>query len=183
MRSIIAPLSSTTGAALEDFCWRVTVAVGVVPAPEIPASVADLLVPLLEAPNLLSPAQRALPATGRGRHEVFVCPEGHYSVIVMVWPPGFVSSIHDHRTWCAYGVYEGVIEETRYEPAELRPDCTRAVPIGLFERYPGNVDFLPLAGADIHSVRNPTDRIAISIHIYGGDAAEMGPNVDRLYTV
>jgi len=36
---------------------------------------------------------------------------------------------------------------------------------------------------NIHRIHNPTDEIAISIHVYGGNCETRGPNLDRIYTV
>ena len=40
---------------------------------------------------------------------------------------------------------------------------------------------LPVGGGDIHCMHNPTDRAAVSVHVYGGNSAKLGPNVVKVY--
>ena len=103
--------------------------------------------------------------------------------ITMVWPAGVTTPIHDHRDWCAIGVYEGLIEEAYYSPADASPDCATAVPSRTVRHGPGAIAHLPVDAPNIHSIHNPTDKVAISIHVYGGNCETLGPNLDRIYTV
>lgn len=137
---------------------------------------AGALAPLLRRTGLLSEAERALPERGYGRHDVYYCPKGLFTAVAAVWPAGIVSPVHDHLTWCAFGVVEGEIEEVRY-----RPGNAGAVATGRFRYAAGAATSLPEDGPDIHGIRNPTGRPAVSLHIYGGDARITGPNVGRIY--
>ena len=166
-------------AALGAFCQRVGDVIATAPEAEIAARVATLLAPLLAVPDLLAPEQRAVPAQGYGRHEVFICPNGAFSILAAVWPAGIVSPIHDHMTWCALGVYDGVIRETRYVPAGA---AAAARPVAVGELMAGDVAHLPRDAPDIHSMHNPAQETAISIHVYAGDANKLGPNVKKIYT-
>jgi predicted metal-dependent enzyme (double-stranded beta helix superfamily) len=38
-------------------------------------------------------------------------PYGTFSIVVLVWCPGQVTPIHDHVTWCVFGVIQGVEHE------------------------------------------------------------------------
>ncbi len=42
------------------------------------------------------------------------------------------------------------------------------------------VGHLPVTG-NIHRMRNPTRRTAITIHVYGGDARRISANVEHIY--
>jgi predicted metal-dependent enzyme (double-stranded beta helix superfamily) len=170
-------------APLEDFCRSVGSVVSSTALSDIPRQVAGLLPDLLALPDILSDAQRQAPPDGYGRNCVFICPQDMFSVLAMIWPAGVSTPIHDHRDWCSLGVYQGVIEETYYHPLDDTPDCTRAVPQKMVRHQPGSVAHVPVVGPNIHKIHNPTDEVAISIHVYGGNCETLGPNLDKIYTV
>lgn len=170
-------------AVLEQFCHAVGAVIESTSLQAVPAKVADLLPGLLALPDLLTDAQRQAPADSYGRNRVFICPQDKFSVLAMVWPAGVSTPIHDHRDWCSLGVYEGVIEETYYHPLNEAQDCTIAVPHKVVRHEPGAIGHLPVFAPNIHKIHNPTDEVAISIHVYGGNCEALGPNLDKIYTV
>jgi predicted metal-dependent enzyme (double-stranded beta helix superfamily) len=172
-----------TSFCLADFCDRIGMIVARHPRPELPARVAELLPELLASDDLLAPAQRAVPPHGYGRHALFVCPSRSFSLVAAVWPPGITTPIHDHRAWCAFGVYDGVVRETRFAPTEERAGVCYAAPVETVACAAGCVRHLPADGPDIHAMHNPGDRVAVSIHVYGEDAARLGPNVETVYSL
>ncbi len=165
----------TCRAGLGAFCRRVGGIIDEAPEAEIPTRIAALLPPLLATPELLTAEQRAVPPHGYARHDLFICPSEAFSVLAVVWPAGIVSPIHDHKTWCAFGVYEGVIRETRFARSA-------AAVVSATDLLAGDVAHLPVDEPDIHCMHNPSDEPAISIHVYGGDAGQLGPNVKNIYT-
>ncbi len=169
--------------ALDRFCHDIGRALETNALCDVPRRVAGLFPDLLLLPDLLTPAQRCAPVDTYGRNRVFICPRDKFSVLAMVWPAGVSTPIHDHRDWCSLGVYEGIIEETYYTPASAAPDCAAAVPNRTVRHRPGAIAHLPVDTPNIHSIRNPTDKVAISIHVYGGNCETLGPNVGRIYTV
>lgn len=166
---------------LDAFCNTVGRLVAENPVEAVPGLVAGILPRLLANRELLTAAQKTPPASGYGRHDVFLCPNDNFSIVAAVWPAGIVSPVHDHMTWCSFGVFEGAIEETRYRAASDDPDCRDAVPVGAVTWTVGDVAHLPVGGGDIHCMRNPGDRAAVSIHVYGGNSAKLGPNVVNVY--
>lgn len=166
---------------LNQFCKTVGRLVADNPVEDVPALIADYLPGVLGDRGLLSAEQKAVPSEGYGRYDVFLCPNDDFSIIAAVWPAGIVSPIHDHMTWCTFGVFEGVIQETRYRAASEDPSCTDAIPVETIEHLPGDVAHLPVGGGDIHCMHNPTDKAAISVHVYGGNSAKLGPNVVKVY--
>ncbi len=94
----------------------------------------------------------------------------------MVWRPGQATPIHDHVTWCAFGVLQGAEREERYllgEHGDLEPS-------GVTTNIAGDVTGLAPPG-DIHRVRNAAAQTAISLHIYGTDVSRLGSSVRRTY--
>lgn len=172
---------------LEAFCRAIGEITANLPEEEIPGRIAALLPGILRQPDLLTPEQCEEPETGYDRHTIFICPGDRFSVMAVVWPAGVCSPIHDHATWCAFGVYDGVVEETCYEAlgeSHLDSDgkpLARLVSTRLHR--PGAVDHMPAAATHIHRMHNPGSQAAISIHVYGGNCEKQGPNVDKVYRV
>tara|TARA_R110002072_G_scaffold60051_75_gene152823 strand:+ start:1853 stop:2383 length:531 start_codon:yes stop_codon:yes gene_type:complete len=166
---------------LSQFCKKVGRLVAENPVEDVPGLIASYLPEILMDRNLLSAEHKACPSEGYGRHDVFLCPKDDFSIIAAVWPAGIVSPIHDHKTWCTFGVFEGVIQETRYRAVSDDPSCKDAVPVETIEHLPGAVAHLPVGGGDIHCMHNPTDKAAVSVHVYGGNSVKLGPNVVKVY--
>lgn len=104
---------------------------------------------------------------------------GNFSVVALVWLPGQSTPIHDHVSWCVTGVYEGEEHEQRYE---LRGSGERShlVPTAQTTSGPGEVCALTPPG-DNHLVRNSSESVTISLHIYGADISALGTSVRRTY--
>ena len=90
----------------------------------------------------------------------------------LVWRPGQITRIHDHVTWCTFGVIQGVEHEELFD-ADLNL-------IGHSENHVGDVSGFAPPG-DIHRVHNTGDETAISIHVYGTDVTRVGSSARRYY--
>jgi predicted metal-dependent enzyme (double-stranded beta helix superfamily) len=134
--------------------------------------VADELRTHLPTPDVLTAEQRlGDPERYRG-HTLYVEPDGTFSIIGLVWRPGQITRIHDHVTWCAFGVIQGVEHEDLYD-ADLNL-------VGQSDNHVGEVSGFAPPG-DIHRVHNTGDTTAISIHVYGTDVTAIGSSVRRYY--
>src|SRR3954454_506822 len=134
--------------------------------------VADQLREHLPGPEVLTPEQRLGSPDGYRSHTLHVAPDGAFSIIALAWRPGQLTRIHDHTTWCVFGVIQGVEHEELFD-ADLNP-------IGSSDNHAGDVSGFAPPG-DIHRVHNTADTTAISIHIYGTDATRTGSSVRRYY--
>jgi predicted metal-dependent enzyme (double-stranded beta helix superfamily) len=134
--------------------------------------VAEALRRRLPAPDVLTPEQRLGSPDGYRSHTLHVEPDGSFSIIALVWRPGQVTRIHDHMTWCAFGVIQGVEHEDLFD-ADLNV-------IGRSDNHVGDVSGFAPPG-DIHRVHNTADTTAISIHVYGTDVTRIGSSVRRYY--
>ena len=134
--------------------------------------VADQLRAHLPGPAILTPAQRLGSPDHAESHTLHVEPDGSFSITVVVWRPGQVTRIHDHTTWCVFGVIQGIEHEDVFD-ADLNL-------IGHNDATVGDVNGFAPPG-DIHRVHNIGDRVAISIHIYGTDITRIGSSVRRYY--
>jgi predicted metal-dependent enzyme (double-stranded beta helix superfamily) len=131
----------------------------------------------LPAADVLTAAERTGDAAGYCCHVLHTEPDGSFSVTAMVWRPGQVTPIHDHVTWCVFGVVQGIEYEELYA---LDPDGTRLTQVGRNQNMPGEVSGFAPPG-DIHRVRNVGDDVAISLHVYGADITRLGSSVRRTH--
>ena len=134
--------------------------------------VADQLRQHLPRPDILTPAQRKGDPHRYRAHVLHVEPDGSFSVLALVWRPGQTTRIHDHISWCVFGVIQGVEHEELFDQQLRR--------LGVTDNYPGDVSGFAPPG-DIHRVRNISEITAISIHIYGADLSRVGSSVRRYY--
>ena len=126
----------------------------------------------LPTPDVLTAEQRAGSPDGYRSSTLHVEPDGAFSIVALVWHPGQLTRIHDHLTWCVFGVIQGVEHEELYD-ADLNP-------VGRSDNHVGDVSGFAPPG-DIHRVHNTGDSTAISIHIYGTDVTRTGSSVRRYY--
>jgi 3-mercaptopropionate dioxygenase len=140
--------------------------------PDTAELVADQLRRHLPGPDVLTAEQRRGSPDGYRSHTLHVEPDGSFSIIALVWRPGQVTRIHDHVTWCVFGVIQGVEHEELFD-ADLRL-------VGRSDNHVGEVSGFAPPG-DIHRVHNTSDGTAISIHIYGTDVTRIGSSVRRYY--
>jgi 3-mercaptopropionate dioxygenase len=134
--------------------------------------VAEQLRRHLPSPNVLSAEQRLGSPDGYRSHTLHVEPGGSFSITALVWRPGQVTRIHDHLTWCVFGVIQGVEHEELFD-SDLNL-------IGRSDNHVGDVSGFAPPG-DIHRVHNTGSTTAISIHVYGTDVTRMGSSVRRYY--
>ena len=136
------------------------------------ALVAEALREHLPGPGVLTPEQREGDPDRYVSHTLHTEPDGTFSVIALVWRPGQATRIHDHLTWCVFGVVQGVEHEELFGADGRR--------LGESDNFTGDVSGFAPPG-DIHRVRNVGDTTAISIHIYGTDIDRAGSSVRRYY--
>ncbi|MFI6595060.1 cysteine dioxygenase [Nonomuraea sp. NPDC050536] len=126
----------------------------------------------LPFPDMLTTEQRA-----QGSHLLHVEPDGTFSMVAIVWRPGQETRIHDHVTWCVFGVLQGVEHEDLFTLAE---DGSSLVEAGVNANLTREVSGFAPPG-DIHRLRNTSEETTISLHIYGTDLSRIGSSVRRYY--
>lgn len=93
-----------------------------------------------------------------------------YSLQIFVWPPSAETKIHDHSSWGVYCCAVGSVLEERYERLDdgSRLDHAHLKELWqlLWSREDGVSSVLPHDGG-IHRIGNPSDSVAISVHLYG----------------
>jgi 3-mercaptopropionate dioxygenase len=131
----------------------------------------------LPGADILTAAERDGEADGYQCHVLHVEPDGSFSVTAMVWRPGQVTPIHDHVTWCVFGVIQGIEYEELYA---LSGDGSHLDEVGRSQNNSGEVSGFAPPG-DIHRVRNIGADVAVSLHVYGADITRLGSSVRRIY--
>ncbi len=99
-----------------------------------------------------------------------------FSLQVFVWPPNTETKIHDHSSWGVFCCAVGSVLEERYERLDdgSRPDQARLRKVWqlVWSRDDGASSILPHDGG-IHRVGNPSEGLAISVHLYGPRVGEV----------
>jgi 3-mercaptopropionate dioxygenase len=131
----------------------------------------------LPSPAVLTAEQRLGDPSGHRSHVLHSEPDGSFSIVALVWRPGQTTPIHDHVTWCVFGVIQGVEHEELFTLDEAA-ECL--VEAGSSTNRLGEVSGFAPPG-DIHRVRNAGGETAISIHVYGTDVSRIGSSVRRYY--
>ncbi|TDD17159.1 cysteine dioxygenase family protein [Nonomuraea diastatica] len=146
------------------------------PAPRDTAhTVADLLRDRLPGLDILTPEERAGSPDGYVSHVLHARED--FSVVAVVWRPGQFTGIHDHVAWCTFGILSGIENETLY-----RDMGDHLVEIGRAANRPGEVSGFAPPG-DIHMVRNTSEEVGVSLHVYGADVSRLGSSVRRVYSL
>ncbi|GAA3966259.1 cysteine dioxygenase family protein [Actinomadura viridis] len=144
---------------------------------ETASYVGDALREHLPSPGLL-PADLLSGERGTYRsHRLHVEPDGSFSMAAIAWQPGALTRIHDHVTWCVFGVLTGVEYEDLFTLSE---DGTALIEAGHNPNTAGEVSAFAPPG-DIHRVRNIGEETAVSLHIYGTDLNRVGSSARRFY--
>lgn len=145
------------------------------------AAPSDRIIAALELaaaqPGLLTADQRLPQAGCYARHAIHGDPAGRFTIVAIVWGPGQFSPIHAHHAWCAYGVCEGVLEETLYA---WDHESGRAQPARTAVRSPGYGCYADAGLDQIHRLGNAGMEPAISIHVYGVERERVGTHVNRV---
>ena len=126
----------------------------------------------LPGPDVLTAEQRLGSPDEYVGHNLYVEPDGSFSIVALVWRPGQITRIHDHMTWCVFGVIQGVEYEELFD-ADLNL-------VGRTSNQVGDVSGFAPPG-DIHRVHNTGETTAISVHIYGTDISRVGSSARRYY--
>jgi predicted metal-dependent enzyme (double-stranded beta helix superfamily) len=145
--------------------------------PETARLVARELERHLPSPDVLTEEQRTGTAEGYRSHVLHTEPDGGFSILALVWRPGQTTPIHDHLTWCVFGVIQGIEYEELFVLDEANEYLVES---GSSVNRTGDVSGFAPPG-DIHRVRNAGDSTAISIHVYGTDVSRVGSSVRRYY--
>ncbi len=131
-------------------------------------SVARELKKLVARPDAIDDALIRTDPTRYTRTLLYRDPQKRYVVLLLAWSPHQASPVHDHECWGAVGIARGKLAETRYDRA---PEGHLVAQETAIERR-GDVTTVNPPETDLHRMRNPTDEVTVTIHVYGRDMTE-----------
>lgn len=114
------------------------------------------------------------------RHMLHADPGGMFTVVALRWDPSQGSPIHAHYTWCAYKVLSGAMTESHFEWDRT---ANHAYLFNRVVREAGQSVSAHGGMECIHRLSNDTEHTAVSIHVYGIDAARISTHVNRMVDV
>lgn len=96
-------------------------------------------------------------------------PGGEFSVSAYVWEPDSTDVVHDHGSWGVVGGVLNRFEERKYRRLDdgSREDHAELAETEHLTIEPGETTFVLPLDEGIHRMENPTEDLAISIHVYG----------------
>jgi predicted metal-dependent enzyme (double-stranded beta helix superfamily) len=114
------------------------------------------------------------PVQGFGVHALHEEADHTLWVVALSWLPGRGAPPHDHRTWAVVAGVEGMETNTYWRRLDdgRRPGHAELARIG--EEVVGPGDVIALLPDAIHSVTNKTDRVTLSLHVYGRNLNRVG---------
>jgi predicted metal-dependent enzyme (double-stranded beta helix superfamily) len=110
---------------------------------------------------------QANPEQGFGAHLLHEEPDHSLAVFVASWLPRRGAPPHDHGVWAIVVGVDGSERNVFYERTDdrSRPGYAELRRIGEQVLGPGEV--LAMPSGTIHSVSNDSDRVTLSLHVYG----------------
>lgn len=140
------------------------------------AAAAAAMAPFLARPDLLERHPCPCSTERYMRHALHCDPQGRYCLVAIVWRPGQESPIHAHKTWCAFGVYQGAVVESFFAvPDAENPELTDAV-----LRRARTTSHGEASPHMAHRVANTGEKTAVTLHVYGVAFDDYGDGVSRI---
>jgi predicted metal-dependent enzyme (double-stranded beta helix superfamily) len=135
-------------------------------------AVAPLMERLLESDrSFLKPAHFRSDPERYARNAIYIAPDGHLSLFVLVWLPGQWTPVHDHGSWGVVGVLQGMLEERSFmaiDGAITSDDGIRLKRGGVILLKERSISSFVPNPDHIHMTGVPVDRpMAVTLHLYG----------------
>ena len=104
---------------------------------------------------------------GFGAHLLHEEPDHSLAVFAASWLPGRGAPPHDHGVWAIVVGVEGLERNVFFERTDDRSRPGHAELRRIGEQVLGPGDVLAMPAGTIHSVSNDTERVSLSLHVYG----------------
>ena len=138
---------------------------------DLPATVErirSILADGIRGGDITLPDAFRVPAADHYARRLFIR-EACYTAVVMTWGPSQSTALHDHAgLWCVEGVVEGEMDVIRHDLTENAGGLFRFEEQAPIRAARGSAGSL-IPPVEYHVLSNPTDRVAITLHIYGGE--------------
>lgn len=107
------------------------------------------------------------PEQGFGVHLLHEEPDHTLAVFAVSWLPGRGTPPHDHGTWALVAGVDGPEMNTFFERVDDRTRQGHAQLKKIGEKVFGVGEVVAMPSGGIHIVWNETDKVTLSLHIYG----------------
>lgn len=107
------------------------------------------------------------PGQGFGAHLLHEEPDHSLAVFAASWLPGRGAPPHDHGVWAIVVGVDGSERNVFFERTDDRSRPGHAELRRIGEQVLGPGDVLAMPSGTIHSVTNDSDRVTLSLHVYG----------------
>ena len=107
------------------------------------------------------------PEQGFGVHTLHEEPDHSLAVFAVSWLPGRGTPPHDHGVWAMVVGVEGPERNVFWERTDDRSRAGHAELRKIGEKVFGPGEVLAMPTGTIHSVRNESDKVSLSLHVYG----------------
>jgi predicted metal-dependent enzyme (double-stranded beta helix superfamily) len=171
-----SPIQAASAGGLGRLAAGITIACNGAPGQMSEGVIAALQAAAAD-PILLTADQCIVCPDRYARHVLYADPQSRFTILALVWSGGQFSPVHAHDTWCAYAVHHGALAETlfRFDAA-----TEQAIPLRTETRRAGYGCFARSGLEQIHRLGNAGLEPAISIHVYGVEAAQICSHVNRV---
>lgn len=114
------------------------------------------------------------PVRGFGVHVLHEEADHRLWIVAFSWLPGRGAPPHNHGTWAVVAGVEGPEKNVYWRRMDdgSRPGHARLEPMG--EEIVGPGDVVAMLPDAIHSVVNESDRVSLSLHVYGWNTNVIG---------
>lgn len=98
---------------------------------------------------------------------VYKSEQNGFIVQVFPWENGSQTPIHDHNTWGIMGIYTNCLEVAEFSLYNTEDNVCDLQQSQKYLIEQGDVCYLLSPDEEIHKINNPTDKMSVSIHVYG----------------
>ncbi|MBL4756910.1 MAG: hypothetical protein JKY32_04525 [Rhizobiales bacterium] len=131
-------------------------------------AVRPLVKDLADNPDWVQPEYRTCKSEqGFGVHLLHEQEDHTLAILVAAWLPGFGIPPHNHGTWSVVAGIEGVERNYLWDLVEHDSKTGHAKIVETSHLDLGPGDIMSNKESDIHSIKNLTDEVTLSLHVYG----------------
>ncbi|GIW23016.1 MAG: hypothetical protein KatS3mg068_2023 [Candidatus Sericytochromatia bacterium] len=90
-----------------------------------------------------------------------------FVIQVFTWEANVSTPIHDHFTWGLMGVYYNKLKVIEYSIKKIDNGVYDLNETDTYIATEGDICYILPPNEEIHKISNPTNKLSISIHVYG----------------
>jgi predicted metal-dependent enzyme (double-stranded beta helix superfamily) len=91
----------------------------------------------------------------------------NFVIQLFTWEGNSTTPIHDHFTWGLMGIYYNKLKVVEYSLKKINNNTYDLNETNTYIATEGDICYVLPPNEEIHKISNPTNKLSISIHIYG----------------